>query len=402
MLSSYTSIQRNRMNAILREVLRNKCMTRTELSEVLALSQSSVTKYVKQLSDIGLLRESSNTTETDGRRSPAIEVNCEIRVNITVVFTVSSIRAALVDFGGTVIYQHSVSTYKFIPKEQEMDKLYSIIEHMVNSAAELGRTVFAVGVAIGGYINPVTGVSHEFLYATNWQDVPIRDLLQERFSLPAFILNDVNAFALGEQYYGHGIGIPHFIVVEIDEGIGLSIVVNGELYLGANSYSGEFGHVAVEGNETLCYCGHSGCLETITNQNYILEKCKEGVRKGVITDISKLADYDMDKLRIEHVTTAANRGDRYACNVLDEVGRSIGSKLSDIVNVLNPQRIIFRGCVIDGNEFLFNVIRTTVMSRVLRHIGSALDMKYSSTFDGTDFKGVGSAILMDFFSGREN
>ncbi len=398
MFKDITPIQRDRMNKILRTILKYKKITRSKLAEILRFSPSSIIKYIKTLNEMGLLRETGRKTSAAGRRSTYIELNPERGVNIAVVFGISFIRGVLLDFSGKILTEYVLDAYQNIPKKDVLKKLYQIIEKLINEAGSRNRKIFGIGLAIGGYLDPVKGISHEFLYARDWYDVPLKELVETRFHLPCFLVNDANAYAMGDKYYGLGIGVDNFIDVKIDEGIGLGIVVNGEMYLGGNNYSGEFGHNNITGNNRLCYCGHTGCLETVCSKDFILTECRQGLSKGVYSEIAKLHKGEIEDLKIIHAIEAANNGDRFARNIFEEVGRYIGYKLSDIVNVLNPELIIFRGSIIDGNSFLFDTIQRFVQNQILRHIAVTLEMKYSPEQESIDVRGVNSVILMDYFT----
>ena len=398
MFKDFTPIQRDRMNTILRTILNHKKITRNKLAKLLRFSPSSIVKYIKTLNEIGLLRETGQKASAAGRKSTYIELNPDRGVNIAVVFSITSIRGVLMDFSGHILAEHILDAYQNIPKDDALELLYRAIDVLFIDARDRNRKIFGIGLAIGGYLDPVRGISHEYLYALDWYDVPLCDLVESRFHLPCFLVNDANAYAMGDKYYGYGVGLNNFISVKMDEGIGLGIVVNGEVYLGENNYSGEFGHNNIRGNTHLCYCGHTGCLETVSSKNFILSECREGLSKGVYSEITKLHRGSIDDIKIEHVVEAANNGDRFARNIFEQVGEHVGYKLSDIVNVLNPKLIIFRGSIIDGNAFLFETIQRVVHNQILRHIATTLKMKYAPASENTDVKGVNSVILMDYFT----
>jgi predicted NBD/HSP70 family sugar kinase len=222
--------------------------------------------------------------------------------------------------------------------------------------------------------------------------------MEARHSLPCYLVNDANACALGEKHRGAGVGIENFLCVWIGEGVGMGIVANGELYTGKSSYAGEFGHMHAADDGALCYCGHSGCLETVCSQQAILSACREGLRQGVNSEVLKHCAGDSERLAIEHVVEAANNGDRFARNVMVRAGDVLGTKLGDVANLLNPELIILRGPVIDGNAFLFERISGVIIHESLRPTARALRVQYSPERKDIRFAGVGSAILMDYFS----
>jgi predicted NBD/HSP70 family sugar kinase len=265
-------------------------------------------------------------------------------------------------------------------------------------ASKFKKKIFGIGIGLGGYIDPKRGISREYLFAKNWYDVPLKEQIEAKYNIPCFLVNDANACALGEKYYGRGLGVEHFLCVWLGEGIGMGIIVNGEIYSGNSYYAGEFGHTHATNNGQLCFCGHTGCLETISSKQYILSTIREGLHQGVNSEVLKYCDNDFSKLQIEHLVTAANNGDRLARNVFEQTGRHLGEKLADIANIFNPEMIVLRGPVIDRNRFLFETIERIVMNLSLRQIAKSLKIIYSEEQSDIRVQGISSVILHDYFT----
>jgi predicted NBD/HSP70 family sugar kinase len=398
MVDARPGIQRERMNAILRAVLETPRATRGNLSSLLGLSPSSIVKYTKVLIDKGLIRESDREDSTGGRRSSVLELNPDAGLEIVIVLEATTVRGSLLDISGRALVEESTPSRQGVPREELLAAMFGLIDTLLSRASGYQRRILGIGIGLGGYIDPGEGISHEYLYARDWYDVPLRRLVEERYTVPCYLVNDANACALGEKYRGMGVGVDHFLCIWIGEGIGMGIVVNGELYQGKSSYAGEFGHVHAVDGGVLCYCGHSGCLETVCSQQSILSACCSGLRQGVNSEILKHCGGDSDNISIEHVIAAANDGDRFARNILAQAADTLGTKLSDVADLFNPELIILRGPVIDGNEFLFERVRGTVMDQSLRPTTRALRILYSTERKDVRFAGIGCAILMDYFS----
>jgi N-acetylglucosamine repressor len=391
-------IQRERMNAILRALLDSGRLTRTGLAETLRMSSSSIVKYAKILMDKGMVRETDREPSSGGRRSALLELDPGAGLSIVVVLEATALRGALVDTAGRVREQDSCPSRQGVGRDELLALLYTLIDRLLRRGRELSLRILGIGIGIGGFIDPAAGISHEYLYARDWYDVPLRALLESRYSLPCFLVNDANACALGEKLFGAGVGVDNFLCLWIGEGVGMGIVANGELYMGGSAYAGEFGHVHAVDGGLLCYCGHTGCLETICSLQAVMAACREGVRKGVKSDMLKNCSGEGDGLCIEHVIEAANNGDRFARNVMARVGDVLGTKLGDAANLLNPQLIILRGPVIEGNDFLFERIRSVTLHESLRPTARALRVELSPKPGDMRAAGVGGAILMDYLS----
>ncbi len=398
MIDARPGIQRERMNAILRAVLETPHATRGHLASRLGLSPSSIVKYTKVLIDKGLVRESDRVQSTGGRRSTLLELNPEAGLTVAVLLEATTLRGHLVDASGNTRAEETVSVRQGMPREELLEALFGLLDSLCLRARDIPSRILGIGIGIGGFIDPVNGVSHEYLYARDWYDVPLRQLVEERFTLPCYLVNDANSCALGEKYRGMGVGVEHFLCVWIGEGIGMGIVANGELYQGKSFYAGEFGHVHAADDGALCFCGHTGCLETVCSQQSILAACRSGLRQGVNSEILKHCGGDAENISMEHVIAAANDGDRFARNIMAQAGDVLGTKLSDVADLFNPELIILRGPVIDGNEFLYERVQGIVRDLCLRPTAMAMRILHSTDCRDLRFAGISCAILSDLFS----
>jgi predicted NBD/HSP70 family sugar kinase len=399
MFEQYPRIQRDQTKRILRIMLKHARVTRARIAHITRLSNSSIVAYTKALIDMGVIRLCPPSSLHSGRRVEYLEFNPSLGVNIVVVLTMRRIHVSLVNPAGGIVESQERQIYKGIPKSELLTQLQEAIQWAKDLAElKLKVMVFGIGISLGGYIDPLRGISHEYLFSSDWNEVPLTDIMKDRFNLPCLILNDANAAALGELHYNAAEGVSNFICIWIGEGIGMGIVVRGELYEGQTSYAGEIGHTKVRGNDQLCYCGRQGCLETIASEEYIVATCREGCRMGVHTELLQLCDGKVEQIAIEHVKMAAAHGDRFTQNILDQVADTLAIKISDAANILDPEMIVLRGPVIDGNPYLFESLRRVALNNTLRPIAQQLTISYAEGSDDNQAKGVSSYILWHYFS----
>ncbi len=399
MLEEYGNIQKERMADILRSILNSSEITRGELSEKLNLSPSSIVKYINKLIDIGLVRESGLNKSTGGRRSIFLEFDSEIGVNISIIFNLSNIHGALVNPAGKTIFELFVPTNKGIFKEELLTRLFEIIKNLKTQAELINKRVFGIGLGMGDYMDMKKGISHEYLLSRDWKEVPLKDLVESKFKLPFFLINDIDAGALGEKFYGRGIKVENFVCIWLSETVGMGMVLNDRIYLGKKGFVGEIGHTNVIPDGAICTCGNRGCLETVATTSFVLEKCREGIGSGVFSEIIQACDGDPSKLKIRDVIRASNNGDRFVRNIFLEVAGYIGSKLVDIANILNPESIILRGSIIDGNLFLYDNIKRIIETKSLSVLADTIKVVYTDESSDIRIPGVSSYILMNYFRG---
>lgn len=399
-LAELTDKQRQRTGLILKQILDHGQLTRPELSTSLGLSVSSIAKYVKPLIDGGFVREVERSEDGPVGRSAVLELDPTIGCNIVLMLDLNTVHAALVSLRGDIIVSKDEPVFFGIRADDLLGRMLDAIRGLVAEVEQRRRTLFGIGIGMGGAINQLTGVSYDYRYASEWGIVAVKQIVEERFAVPCFVLHDTNAIAVGEKHFGYGVGVSSFLTVWISDGISLGAVINGEVHLGNEGFLGEFGHVHAVENGPLCYCGHSGCLETVTKESYIIEKVAAGLRSGVHSEISTLTGGDPRRMTIEEIKKAANDGDRFCKLIFEEVAGHIGAKLSDVINVLNPGLVTLRGSVIDDNPFLFENIYRIIHNRSVRFTSNSVQLNYGQCGEHIGIKGLGSWILSNYFLGH--
>jgi N-acetylglucosamine repressor len=377
--------------------LNTREITRGELVDKLNLSPSTIVKYINKLIELGLVRESGLNKSTGGRRSIFLEFDPEIGVHIAIIINLSNIHGALVNPSGTIIEELYTSTIKGISKDELLNLLFILIEDLKTKAIKIDKRIFGIGLGMGDYMDMEKGISHEYLLARDWKEVRIKEMIESRFDLPFFLINDIDAGALGEKFYGRGIKVENFVCIWLSETVGMGMVLNDRLYFGKKGFVGEIGHTNVVPNGAICTCGNRGCLETVATTSFVLEKCREGIESDVYSEIIAACDGDINQLKIEDVITASNNGDRFVRNIFLEIAGYIGGKLSDIANILNPEAIILRGSIIDGISFLFENIVRIIKTQSLSVLADTIKVEYTDDKSDIRIPGVSSYILMNYF-----
>ncbi len=162
-----------------------------------------------------------------------------------------------------------------------------------------------------------------------WRDVPIAARLAEILGVPVWVDNDANAYAVSQHLFGHARGAQSVAAVAVGRGIGAGLVVNGRVHRGATGAAGEFGHNFEERGRR-CECGRDGCLETY---------CAD---PGLMQSWSTL-DRSARGRNIEDLAAAASAGDAAAVAVLNDAGLRLGRHVAALVNVFDPEMIVFGG-----------------------------------------------------------
>lgn len=198
-------------------------------------------------------------------------------------------------------------------------------------------------MAAPGLSNPETGILFTSPNLPRWRDVPLRDIIEKEFSKKAFIINDANAAALGELYFGAGRGANDFVYITISTGIGGGIIIDGKIYTGSIGTAGEVGHMTIDDNGPLCNCGNRGCWETLASGTALAREARHRIKERAKTSILDYADGDVEKVTAEAIDKAAQAGDNLAKELIVRTGYYLGVGLANLINIFNPEIIVIGG-----------------------------------------------------------
>lgn len=313
-------------------------VARVDLAKETGISAATVTAITADLLGEGLIEEvPGDRSESGSRRGrPRIDlkVNGDAHIVAGVKITEGAVKAIFVDFEGTPIgsFARKLDGAVFPPREL----CRAVGEFLRDAAGDLGFTIddiSAVGLGLAGIVDVTRG----FVHWSPWlsvRNVALRDLLRVAIGCPVFIENDANLVAKAEQFYGYGQGIKDFLVVTIEAGVGMGIVLNGELFRGTRGCGAEFGHTKVQLDGALCRCGQRGCVEAYIGDHALM-------REAVVSGLTK--PNLPPEQQLQALMEAAAEGEAKALSILDQAAQIFAMGLANLVNIFDPQLIILSG-----------------------------------------------------------
>lgn len=255
----------------------------------------------------------------------------------------SKILAAAVDRRGKMLSSDETATPATKGCEAIIQSILDSAHRALGQSAVDPSRVCAVGIGAAGISNPETGILFSSPNLPGWHDVPLRDIVQERLAKKTFLLNDANAAALGEFYFGAARGAVNFIYITLSTGIGGGIVINGKVYSGSVGTAGEIGHMTIDDNGPVCRCGSKGCWETLASGTALAREAKQRIKEGARTSILDYAGGDMAKVTAQVIHRAAKQGDSLAEELIARASYYIGVGLANLINLFNPELIVIGG-----------------------------------------------------------
>ena len=298
-----------------------------------------------------------------------------------------TITGALADLEATVQQAYTAPLPPDADLTAVLDTVAAVVDHLLAGAGIDRDHLFGVGVGVAGAVDPGHGVLRYNPFFA-WRDLPLADLLSERLGVPVAIDNDVNTLTISELWFGRGKGISNFLVVTVGRGVGLGIVLNGHVYLGAHGGAGEFGHMVIDADGPLCECGKRGCLEAYVADPALLAAAADAVAAGALSpDVA-----DLDALM-----AAAAAGETAAAEIYTRAGDVLGIGIANLINVLNPQLILISGEGVRSGDLLFEPMRQAIDRHVMPGLAGDTDIQINPWDDHAWAQGAASLVLRHLF-----
>jgi len=284
---------------------------------------------------------------------------------------------------GKVTWSVKVPTSAGSGREEIYQKIKKGISDALRVSEERKCKVQNIGIGVPGCVDFERGFIYTLVNVPGWDNVPLAKMLEEDFSLPAFLDNDVNVMALGEYHFGAARDGRNVICLTLGTGVGGGVIVDGALYRGSSFTAGEIGHMIIDPDGPLCNCGGHGCLERYIGNRYLVDRAKElyGPESGMAKSISTPADLEQ----------WAVKGDRVAKQVWQEAAGHLGLVLSGLVNFFNPDTIVIGGGVSKAGPLLFEPLERFVKERSMKIPASHVKIKSAEL--GDDAGLIGSCLL---------
>jgi len=341
---------------IINHFIANGNDTIAELSKELDLSVPTVTKFIGELMDQGLICEYGKMQTTGGRYPNVYGLNPDSVYFVGVDMTRHHLNIALMDFKGDIVQSQLGIPFIYENTSEAFDTLCNHIQNFIDQTGELKEKIYSINLNISGRVNPESGYSYSSFY---FSEQPVTEILSAKLDFKVGIDNDTRAMAYGEYMKGVVEGEKQVIFVNISWGLGIGIIIDGKLYYGKSGFSGEFGHFPAFDNEILCHCGKKGCLETETAgvaiHRMILERINNG-ESSILTEKVK----DLNHLTLTDIINATNMEDPLCIEIVEQVGYKLGKYIAGLINIFNPELVVIGGQVSETEGFIMLPIRSAV------------------------------------------
>ena len=304
----------------------------------------------------------------------------------------TNVRCSVIDDTGSVLFDSQQSS----AGNEGVDAVIQRIARMIDNAAEdqhLDDDV-AVGVAAPGPLDLERGVVRYAPNLRGWNEVPLREELEQRTGRRIVLGNDANAQALGEFFFGSASEIANMVYVALGTGFGGGVIAEGRLIDGERGLGGELGHTTINMLGPRCTCGSFGCVEAYCSGWAI---ARDGQALGDSSRSPALEQIASQReVTAEDVSKAALDGDPTAAAVIDDAGRALGAALGNFVNIFNPDMIVIGGGLAEIGDRLIDPALESMERYALTDLREGVDIVRSSLGTQTGLFGAAAMVLYDW------
>lgn len=375
---------------VIRHLYYHKMLTLNELSVLSKKSLPLVTNIVNDLAEEGLVVEHGRAPSTGGRRPVAFLLNPE-RKRYIVAVAVDQLAAQLVIYDQ---FNHAQAPVKMIDlklaeDQHSLEKLISFIKGQIVASGISRDLLLGVGIGMPGFMDAEKGINYSFFKTPDGTN--LKDHLNKAIGLPVFIDNDSSVIALAEQKFGAGRGEKDVLVVNVGWGIGLGMIINGQLFRGHSGLAGEFSHIPLSQSNKLCSCGKRGCLEVDASLLVLVERAKAKIKSGINSSMELLFK-DHSKLPGDHLLNAAKAGDPLAVSLLSEGAFLIGKGIATLIHIINPRLVVLSGRGARAGKILMAPVDQAIHEFCIPRLAEHTEIKVSALASESEL--LGAAILV--------
>jgi predicted NBD/HSP70 family sugar kinase len=368
---------------ILNLVRKHQPISQADLMRLSGFQRSTVSVIARELIETGWLKTGALGELPRGRKPTNLHLN-ENRAGIFGIdIRAQKTRYALANLEGRFLVTESITTPA--SPHEFVDQVGGHIRTLMKQNPQLSYE--GIGVSLPGRVDLS---SRKFVFAPNlhWSAVDLKALLEQKTGLPVELENAANACALSEYWFGRQIeGIRDLFAVTVSEGIGVGMILNGQLVRGISGLAGEFGHVSLNENGPLCACGNNGCWEVYASNSAAVRYYAEMQPRG--------RDRKTLPVTFEEILKLAEQGDLKALAALEKMADYIGRGIAMLITGLAPEAIVIVGEVTRAWDHVGPIVNRVVKERSSTHASARI--MTSGLVEQPRLRGIIALVLQKYF-----
>lgn len=363
-----------------------------DLSLLTEKSLPLTAKIINELIEEGSVEEKGLASSTGGRRAQIYAIKPDLMYVVSVAMDQLITRLAIVDMQNNIVFGVNKTELVLLNNDGALEQLSGQIVSFIKSSGIPKEKIAGIGIGMPGFVDVKKGVNHSFLKMGSGNIVTF---LEAETGVPVWIDNDSSLIALAELRLGEARNRQNAMVINISWGIGLGMILKGELFRGYNGFAGEFSHIPLFTNNKICSCGKTGCLETETSLLVVVEKAIAGIKAGRATRMKNLSADDLEETAASIMDAALN-GDSFAIELLSEVAYHIGRGVAILIHLINPELVILSGRGSVAGKLWLAPIQQAINEHCIPKIAEITEVKLSSLGHQAEVLGAAALVMENY------
>lgn len=370
---------------VLKTIYGRDCISRAEIARLTGLTRTTVSDIVGNLITDGLVIEAGYGESLGGKPPIQVKLVDDARQLICLDLSDDDFCAAVVNLRGEFVYR-LVLPLQHQRGDAALQVVYQLVEALLPHAS---APILGIGIGTPGLVDARKGIVRQAVNR-GWSDLPLKDLLAERYQLPVFVGNDSHVAALAEYSFGENYQLPNLVLIKVGEGIGSGIVLGGHIHHGDGFSAGEIGHLLVQRNGALCTCGNHGCLETVASRRALIDKTVELSQSSPQSPLAGIAG---EAHPLDALAEVYTQGDPQARDLVLGAGRYMGVAIAHLVGVLNVHRVVISGDLERFGPDLLESAREEMRQHVLPAMADETELTFSTLGEDIVLRGASALVL---------
>lgn len=385
------------LSTVFNAVRQNEPISRKNLAQMTGLTSSSITNIVNELLEREYLKETGLGESSGGRKPIMLQLNQNAGYVIGLELTTNYIAGIVTNLKAKKIYKLTVNIDRLSGEKIIIDQMIGLIDKLIYKTEIPKDKIIGIGIAAPGPYNHKKGILINPPNFPGLVNVPLRDIVHEHFKVPVFLEKETVAAALGEYWFGGAQDINNlFVINSMKIGIGGGALIDGKIYHGFRDGAGEIGHMMIDIDGPKCTCGNYGCLEAMASGLYMKNSAIYEIKGGTDTILTEIVQ-DIEKLTVDQIIAASNKGDKLSKQIVHKTARNLGLGIYNIINLYSPEMIVIGGdLALECPEYLEKAVSFARKKIYLQH---SKDIRIVPTSFGSDMGVIGavSVVFQDFF-----
>lgn len=373
---------------LLAQFISHGASTIPEIAKAVGVSLPTATSALNELIKAGIVKEIGKKDNSPGRIPMVYDLIPTAGYFVGVNPEMDCLALAASDFSGNLITEKVRVPYEYKNTPESLERLGEIINEFIATLPLAKEEILQVCVNLAERVNPFEGRAYNMF---TFLKESLTDKLTELILLPVCIENDSRSMAFAEYCKGCCKGVKDVIFVNVCWGLGIGIIINGQLFYGKSGYSGEFGHMTAYNNNIICHCGKIGCIETEVSGRALKRKLTEKILEGKTSILSDKVLNKKEELSLQDILDAIAKEDVLSLATLQHIADELGKQLAGIINIFNPEMLVIGGEMSVTGDYLTLPVNMGIKKHSLNIMNEDSQIVTSEL---KDLAGITGACLM--------